>query len=106
MRAVVLHKIWIERCSTFHESASSIIRIEYHETLKNNVHCAIISRRILLPDPETYRDKVDTMTSKLLSAFSREGCAWSQDHGSSCRLTDHSLNSAANFRPEISEDTS
>ena len=63
-------KMWIERCSICHEITSSIIRIEYYENLKNNVHCVFNSQDFLPPDLEIHRDKVDTITLELFRVFS------------------------------------
>ena len=103
---VALYKMWIERCSTFHESAFIIVRIEDHETLKNNVHCVLNSYVILPPGLEAHRDKAVTMTSEIIRTFLHEYYAVTQDHESSTMLLDHSLNATTHFLPDISEATS
>ena len=66
---LALHKMWIERCSICHESTSSRIRIEDHETLQTNVENIFDTHETLPPELEIHRGKVESMTSELLRAF-------------------------------------
>ena len=103
LHAAEFHQMWVERCLTCHEITSSRIRIEDHETLKNNAESVFISQDVLSPELKTYQGKVGIMTSELLRAFSYESNSQTQDYASYSRLTCHSLNIDAHFLSEISE---
>ena len=86
-----------------HERTFSTIGIEYHETLQNNSRDVFNSHFILPPGVETHRDNFDSMTSKIIRAFSHEYYDVTQDVESSTKLTNHILNDTTHFLPEISE---
>ena len=50
---------------------------------------------------ECHRGKLDSMSSELLRAFTCEFNAHAQDYSSSIQLSNHSLNSATHFSPDI-----
>ena len=72
---LTLHQMWIEICSTCHESTSVRMRIEDHETIQQNVEGMFNSNVILTQELETHRTKVCIMSSELLRSFSRENYA-------------------------------
>ena len=67
------------------------------------MRCIPNSHDILLSGLKTHRDKAETMTSDVLCEFSYEHYAVTHDHESSTKLSDHTLNSASHFLPEIFE---
>jgi len=98
--------MWIERCDIFHESTNTMIRAEDRVTLKSNVANMLESHAKLLNTLETYRRKVDLMSSELLRAFLYEFYAVAHDRLSSSHLSGHTLNSSTYYRSDITLEVS
>ena len=104
--ALSLNQMWIERCSTCHESTFSRARIENQESLEQKVWWAFTSNNMLPQELEVYSGNADAKFSDLLRAFSYESYAQTQNFTSSLRITDHALSTTAHFCPEILETVS
>ena len=103
---VVLHKMWLERCAICHESTNTIIRVEHHNTLKSNVLNIYEVHDELPNELETHRVNVNFMSSKIRRAFLCEFYVFAQDISSSDQLTNHMLNTATHYRPDITSEAS
>ena len=102
----MLHKMWLERCAICHESINTIIRVEDHNTLQSNVLNILEVHNELPNELETHRVNVDFMSSELFRTFLCEFYTFAQDRSSSGQLTNHTLNTATHYHPDITSKTS
>ena len=74
-----LHQMWIERCSICHESTSSRIRIEDHETLQQKIQSVYLIQMEYFHKNQKHTVEVDNMSSDLLRVFLHESYEHAQD---------------------------
>ena len=79
-----------------------MIRAEDHESLKHNAVNVLELYAELPPALERCREKVESMSSDQLRAYLHEFYAIVQDRVSPLDLNSYALNSATNYRPDIS----